>query len=88
LPDFGHCDVCGAPANTLTYDSTVSIRFDDVFEYPAKLESRVEKHFCEEHRRPGNLSFLRESKEAYLARLLAADPPPNEAKLDRRNRNI
>lgn len=73
LLDFGPCDVCGAPANTLTYDGTVTVRMDDDFDHPAKVESRVERRFCETHRRPGMLTFQRETAEAYFAHLRATE---------------
>ncbi len=73
LDDFGVCELCGDPANTLTRDLKVTQRIDEKFPSTDAPVVYVEHRFCTRHRRGGTVAIVRESQGAYFARLRASE---------------
>jgi hypothetical protein len=70
---FGPCGVCGAPSNTLAHDLVVTTPLDSPGTLGKGSPVYSEHRFCPDHSREAKVTFVRESGEAYFARLRASE---------------
>lgn len=72
LDNLGSCDVCDQPAETLTRDIKVTSLLDGKGWADGPV-SYIVRRFCAAHRRDGTVAVVRESQDAYFARLRASE---------------